>query len=357
MEQPRARFDPETFLDRLSAKWPNWPRWAGFVGGALAGSLLHKKGFPLALTYAVWLGLTLAGWWVSRQGQAAGHVAGEEGATTAAPPPPSQSRPRRRSPEEVWREIDSLVGLAEVKEKLREVAAVVRANRERRRMGLPPLKQSLHMMFTGNPGTGKTTIARLVGELFAALGVLPSGHLVEVDRGKLTGVYRGEPAKFTEEAVKRALGGVLFIDEAYALAKKDWYGYDTQGSEVLSTLVKLMEDYRDRVCVILAGYTEPTRELFKVNPGLESRIAFTIEFPDYSPEELLAIARLEARKQNFHLAPGAEDWLLEHFYFVQPRIGELGNGRYARKLVEEAIRRAVMAGRPAGELRAEDFLE
>lgn len=247
---------------------------------------------------------------------------------------------KRRGLEEVWREVDSLVGLAPVKQALREIAALVVADRERRKQGLPPLRQTLHMAFLGNPGTGKTTVARLVGELFAALGVLPSGHLVEVDRSGLVAGYVGQTALKVQEVVKRTLGGVLFVDEAYSLAR----GSDARdfGREALDALVKAMEDHRENLCVILAGYPQEMRELFRANPGLESRIAFTLEFPDYSPEELLEIARLYAAKRGWRLAPGAEAALLERFRQDAYRIGELGNGRFARNLVEQAERRAAL---------------
>jgi SpoVK/Ycf46/Vps4 family AAA+-type ATPase len=258
---------------------------------------------------------------------------------------------RARPPEEVWVEIDGLVGLAPVKAFLREVQATVLADRTRREKGLPPLRQSLHMCFTGNPGTGKTTIARLVGELFAALGVLPSGHLVETDRSGLVAGYVGQTAIKTREAVEKALGGVLFVDEAYSLARG---GEQDFGREALDALVKAMEDHRDRLCVILAGYTGEMEALFRLNPGLESRIAFVCEFPDYSPEELAEIARMEAAKRGFSLAQGAEDALLARFRREAPMIGELGNGRHARKLVEAAIRKAVIAGR-INVLEPEDF--
>ena len=256
---------------------------------------------------------------------------------------------KARDVEAVWKDIEALIGLAPVKNFLKEVEAVVKTDQIRREKGLPPLRQSLHMCFLGNPGTGKTTVARLVGELFAALGALPSGHLVEVDRSGLVAGYIGQTALKVQEVVEKALGGVLFVDEAYSLARG---GEQDFGREALDTLIKAMEDRRDKLCIILAGYTEEMQELFKLNPGLGSRIGFTVEFPDYSAGELVQIARLEAKKQGFALAPGAEAALLTHFNQVDP--GSAGNGRYARGVVEAAIRRAVMAGR-VDTLEAEDF--
>jgi len=260
-----------------------------------------------------------------------------------------QAVQRTRSLDEIWAEIDGLVGLASVKSFLREVEAVAKANVTRREKGLPALKQSLHMCFTGNPGTGKTTVARLVGELLAAVGALPGGHMVETDRSGLVASYVGQTAQKVREVVDRAMGGVLFVDEAYSLARG---GPQDFGAEALDALIKAMEDHRDKLVVILAGYTREMQDLFALNSGLESRIAFTCEFPDYSPAELVEIARLEARKQGFRLADGVEAALLEMFRQVD--IGAAGNGRYARKLVEAAVRKAVLAGR-ADVLEAGDF--
>ena len=253
-----------------------------------------------------------------------------------------EAHEKRRTVEDVWREINSLIGLKQVKEFLREVEATIVADKQRRQKGLPPLRQSLHMAFLGNPGTGKTTVARLVGELFAALGVLPSGHLVETDRSGLVAGYVGQTALKVRDVVDKALGGVLFVDEAYSLARGGQWDY---GGEALDALVKAMEDYRNSLVVILAGYTQEMQNLFVLNPGLESRIAFMCEFPDYSPGELVQIAQLEAQKRGFDLESSAEEALLKHFTRVAEQIGELGNGRYARKLIEAAIRRAVRAGR------------
>lgn len=226
-----------------------------------------------------------------------------------------------------------------MKEALHEIAAVVQADRERRKQGLPPMKQSLHMVFLGNPGTGKTTVARLVGELFASMGVLPSGHMVETDRSGLVAGYIGQTALKTQEKIRQAMGGVLFVDEAYSLAR----GSDDKdfGREAVDVLVKAMEDHRDRLCIIFAGYTKEMQELFKANSGLESRIAFTITFPDYTPEELVEIARLYAKKRGWNLGPGVEEALLGRFKAVSD-IGKAGNGRYARNVIEQMERKAAV---------------
>lgn len=340
----------------------HWPVPASLAAGLLCDSRLSRAGAPDWLGGGLfWLllaaGLTYDLAVLNRKEKAppseeAEYLRGVLGLDRAAPPPGGE----RKNVEEVWREIDSLVGLAQVKQALREVAALVVADRERRKKGLPPIRQTLHMAFLGNPGTGKTTVARLVGELFAALGVLPSGHLVETDRSGLVAGYIGQTALKVQEKVQQALGGVLFIDEAYSLARG---GEQDFGREALDALVKAMEDHRGNLCAILAGYTEEMRELLRANPGLESRIAFTLEFPDYTPEELLDIAKLYASKRGWRLAPGAEAALLERFRREAYRIGELGNGRFARNLVEAAERRAALRiARREGEadvLAEEDF--
>lgn len=228
---------------------------------------------------------------------------------------------RPRSVQDIWRDVESLVGLGPVKQWLKEVAATVEVSRRRLEQGLPPLVQSLHMAFLGNPGTGKTTVARLAGELLAALSALPGGHVVICRGGDLT------DAEAVRAVAQRALGGVLFVDEAHSVPNRP----------ALSELVSAMEQHRDRLCVILAGYEREMAALFRADPGLESRVAFVCRFPDYTPEECLEIARREAARVAFRLSPDAEQALLARFRSVD--LGAVGNGRYARRLVEAAIRR------------------
>lgn len=314
---------------------------ASIAASALICYLAHIPDTPVQL--AVYLPIIAYGIFMTRHMKNRGQMQIQQAQIPQAQIPQVQqtqniSKPRPRPIQEIWSEIDSLTGLAEVKQALREIAAVVQADRERQRQGLPAMKQSLHMVFLGPPGTGKTTVARLVGELFAAMGVLPSGHMIETDRSGLVAGYIGQTALKTQDKIRQAMGGVLFIDEAYSLARG---GEQDFGKEALDTIIKAMEDFRDRICIIFAGYSKEMQELFKSNSGLESRLAFTITFPDYKPEELLEIASLYAKRRGWRLGPGVEEALLERFRAV-PDIGKAGNGRFARNLIEQMERKAAV---------------
>lgn len=347
----------------------HWPLTCSIVAGLVSANVfagaLERAGLEnLAFLPLLFLAIcVIAGIWVDRNIVKEKAKADPDAAFIReflrVSPPAHAGKKKQKTLEDVWREIDSLVGLTPVKQALREITALVLADRERRKQGKKPIHQTLHMMFLGNPGTGKTTIARLVGELFAALGVLPSGHMVESDRSGLVAGYVGQTALKTQEKINQAMGGILFIDEAYSLASVN-AGWDF-GREALDTLIKAMEDYRDKFCVILVGYTSKMDDLLKLNPGLESRIAFTIDFPDYSPPELVEIAEQYARKRDWALGDGVEEKLLEIFEREHFRIGELGNGRYARNIIEQAERKAAMriarGQGPADTLLVEDFGE
>jgi Holliday junction resolvasome RuvABC ATP-dependent DNA helicase subunit len=229
-------------------------------------------------------------------------------------------------------EIDAMIGLAQVK---REVAALVNLMqmvKRRQEAGLRPPPLSQHLIFAGNPGTGKTTIARLYGKILAALGMLRSGHMVEADRGTLVGEYVGHTAPKTQAVFRRALGGVLFIDEAYALTP-EWHGNDF-GKEAISTLVKLMEDHRDDVVVIAAGYPGEMGMFTASNPGLASRFTRTLTFDDYSTPDLVAIVEHQAAAHEYTLGDQAREALARHFESV-PRGRGFGNGRTARQLFQK----------------------
>lgn len=237
-----------------------------------------------------------------------------------------------RSVEELLAELDSLVGLGPVKAEIHRQVAVLKMDARRQQAGLKVVTLTRHLVFVGNPGTGKTTVARLVGGIYRALGLLSKGQLVEVDRSELVAGYLGQTAAKTSDVVASALGGVLFIDEAYSL------NGDQYGKESIDTLVKEMEDHRDDLVVIVAGYPEPMAEFVASNPGLESRFRTIIEFDDYTDEELVAIQSLLAQNMDYDIAPEASERFQE-ILAATPRGPSFGNGRFARNMLEAAIGR------------------
>ena len=232
-------------------------------------------------------------------------------------------------------EMDKIVGLKEIKDYILSLEKNYKVQEMRKAQGLPVSNVSMHMIFTGNPGTGKTTIARLVSKYLKAIGVLSGGQLVEVSRGDLVGKYVGHTAPLTMQVIKSAIGGVLFIDEAYSLYRgKD----DSFGLEAIDTLVKGMEDNRDDLIVILAGYTKEMATFLTANSGLQSRFPNIIEFPDYSGEELTEIAQINATSRGYRLSEDAKAALLDYFCVVQAMDDRSsGNGRLARNVIESAI--------------------
>ncbi|OKI93373.1 sporulation protein [Streptomyces sp. CB01249] len=247
-----------------------------------------------------------------------------------------------RTSGEVLGELDALVGLDSVKREVRALTDMIEVGRRRREAGLKAASVRRHLVFTGSPGTGKTTVARLYGEILAALGVLERGHLVEVSRVDLVGEHIGSTAIRTQEAFDRARGGVLFVDEAYALSPED-SGRDF-GREAIDTLVKLMEDHRDAVVVIVAGYTQEMERFLTVNPGVASRFSRTITFSDYEPAELLRIVEQQSQEQEYSLASGTGEALVKYFTEL-PKGPAFGNGRTARQTFESMVERH--AGRVA----------
>jgi stage V sporulation protein K len=264
--------------------------------------------------------------------------------------------PARPLPE-LQAELDSLVGLDTVKEQVRALLAFLQVQGRRLEHGLPEVATSQHLVFLGNPGTGKTTIARLLAEMYHSMGLLAKGHLVEVDRAELVGEYVGQTAIKTDRAVRRALDGVLFIDEAYALAPP--HGHLDFGAEAVETVLKRMEDYRHRLVVIVAGYPRLMHRFLDSNPGLRSRFSREISFPDYSTQELIAIARRFAGESEYELDPDAERELVAIFDGVTRSEG-FGNARFARTLFEQALnaqalRLAADPHQPVGELEPHEL--
>lgn len=237
--------------------------------------------------------------------------------------------------EELLAELEGLVGLDAVKAEVKLVTDLISVQNLREERGLPVFETSRHLVFTGNPGTGKTTVARLVAQIFRTLGVVERGQLVETDRSQLVVGYIGQTATRVREVFDRADGGVLLIDEAYALARG---GERDFGIEAIDTIVKLVEDRRDSVVVIAAGYPDEMQHFIEANPGLRSRFPRTIHFPDYSDEELLAIFRFQADDAGYECPPDTVAAVTAWFE-AQPRVKGFGNGRLARNLFEEAVGR------------------
>ncbi len=271
------------------------------------------------------------------------------GPPTATAPDPSSPEPEPepepetppRTVEELLAELDGLVGLTTVKEEIHKQAAVLRIEGLRKEAGLGSPAITRHLVFNGNPGTGKTTVARLVAGIYKALGLLSKGQLVEVDRSELVAGYLGQTAAKTAEVVASAIGGVLFIDEAYALSG------DQYGTEAINTLVKEMEDHRDDLVVIVAGYPGPMAVFVAQNPGLESRFRTHLDFPDYTDDELVEIFRLMASGAEYDAGDEVLDRLRAGL-LTTPRGESFGNARHVRNLLEAAI------GRHAWRLREVD---
>lgn len=255
--------------------------------------------------------------------------------TVGAAGPEAAPLPPPRPLDELLADLDDLVGLTEVKQEVKLVANLLQVQKLRRERHLPTLDTTRHLVFVGNPGTGKTTVARLVAELYRTLGVVEKGHLVETDRAGLVAGYVGQTATKVMKAFDEADGGVLLIDEAYSLVRG---GENDFGREAIDTIVKAMEDRRDSIVVIVAGYPDEMDDFLDANPGLRSRFPKTIEFPDYTTEELVGIFESISEDAHYKLAEGARDevtaWLTAF-----PRGKGFGNGRLARNLFEDAVGR------------------
>ncbi len=251
-------------------------------------------------------------------------------------------------------ELEKLVGLKKLKLLIQEIYALKQIQQRRKEQNLRTEPQMLHMIFKGNPGTGKTTAARMIGKALKTLGILQKGQLWEVERADLVGEYIGHTAQKTREWLKKANGGIIFIDEAYSLARG---GEKDFGKEAIDALVKGIEDYKDSLIVILAGYREEMDCFLAMNPGLRSRFPLQIDFPDYTLEELLEIAHLILKKKDYQLNLSAWEALRQLIRQNMRAHQHIGNARMVRNLLEEAIRRQALRLWPiAARLDREDLM-
>lgn len=256
------------------------------------------------------------------------------GGSTSAPKA-EEKEPEKPNFDELMEQLDSLVGLETVKKEVKNLINLVKVRKLRKENDLPVPPMSFHMVFLGNPGTGKTTVARLISGLYAAIGVLSKGQLVEVDRSGLVAGYVGQTALKTQEVIQSALGGVLFIDEAYSLSSG---GENDFGREAIETLLKAMEDHRDDLVVIVAGYTGPMEKFIHSNPGLESRFNRYFFFPDYDGNQLTEIFRIQCKKNSYTLTPEADEAALKMFTrLYEERDENFGNGRDVRNCFEDMV--------------------
>jgi hypothetical protein len=268
----------------------------------------------------------------TRDRAASGSTAAVTTATTTTDAGTPAAATGKEATDAILAELDALIGLAPVKAAVRRLIAVHLLNAERRSANLPEVDASLHVVFTGNPGTGKTTIARIIARLYGSIGLVSRGHLVEVSRADLVAGYVGQTALKVQAVVDRSVGGALFIDEAYALS---FEGSGEFGAEAVAELVKLMEDHRDNLAVIVAGYPNEMRQFIESNPGLRSRFTHYIEFPDFSPSELVQVFERFASGAKVILGPGMGD-KLEPMFRMADQVDNFGNARYARSIFERA---------------------
>ncbi|WP_075980843.1 stage V sporulation protein K [Bacillus massilinigeriensis] len=242
---------------------------------------------------------------------------------------------------EIEDELSALVGMEEMKKMIKEIYAWIYVNKKRDEAGLKVGKQALHMMFKGNPGTGKTTVARLIGKLFQRMNVLSKGHLIEAERADLVGEYIGHTAQKTRDLIKKAIGGILFIDEAYSLGRG---GEKDFGKEAIDTMVKHMEDKQHEFILILAGYSKEMNQFLTLNPGLHSRFPLVIDFPDYTVDQLMEISDRMLKEKEYTLSHEAEKKLREHLIWKKSIMSSINfsNGRYVRNVIEKSIRAQAM---------------
>ena len=257
----------------------------------------------------------------------------EKPAAQAEKPEQKEEIPPKEKIEDLLAELDGYVGMDAIKEEVRSLINMVQVYKLRRENDLPTTDMSLHMVFSGNPGTGKTTVARIMARIYHSLDILSKGQLVEVDRSGLVAGYVGQTALKTQKVIEKAMGGVLFIDEAYALNGKSENDF---GQEAIDTILKAMEDHRDDLVVIVAGYTELMDRLIHSNPGLESRFNRFLMFEDYTPEQMVAIFKMQCKKGCYVLAEGTEE-LVRDFISEESADDSFGNARGVRNLFEHIL--------------------
>ena len=269
--------------------------------------------------------------------------------------PPEKNGERPETLRDALASLEKLIGLDPVKKEVKMLANFIQIQRKRKSSGLKEAPVSYHCVFTGNPGTGKTTVARILADIYRAMGVVKKGHLVETDRSGLVGEYVGQTAVKTNKIVDSALDGVLFVDEAYTLVQGGERDY---GGEAIATLLKRMEDDRDRLVVILAGYTDEMKKFIDSNPGLQSRFNRYIQFPDYSAQELARIFLLTAEKSQYSCNADARASLVDIMQTaVETKDRNFGNGRFVRNLFEKAIQRQAERLSTVGDLSTEMLSE
>jgi len=297
-------------------------RFRGVLLAALDGAGVRRPGTPAPVAPAP----------VTPAATPSPRVSATAGPPVGPPPAPVTDAPAEPL-ESLLAELDALVGLVEVKAEVRRLTSLLQVQQLRFERGLPTFETSHHLVFTGNPGTGKTTVARLMSRIYRTLGLVTRGHLVESDRSQLVAGYVGQTAAKTRAVLESALGGTLLIDEAYALARG---GENDFGLEAVDTLVKFMEDHRDDVAIVVAGYPSEMQDFVDANPGLKSRFTRTLRFADYSTDELVEIfARLGERSQ-YEPTEGALA-VARAMIASEPRDRGFGNARYVRNLFEAAI--------------------
>ncbi len=342
LDEARKLFGDLPDLDKLQSEMPQLPTEKDLV--EIDPSLMGDFGLPAA------------------QGAKADTPALPTATAGSGPAPEPQPETPKEPERDPMEELDELIGLTKIKKDVRELADFAKIQKLRRDQGMKSVPVSLHLVFTGNPGTGKTTVARILGKLYKKIGILSKGQLIEVDRSGLVAGYVGQTALKTQDQIQKAMGGILFIDEAYALAQKD----DAFGQEAIDTVLKAMEDHRDDLIVIVAGYTRPMEKFIESNPGLKSRFNKYIEFPDYTVDELEQIFLLNCRKYEYELDENVQKQVRAMIVMRRlERLENFANAREVRNLFEDIVtnqaRRIAAMESPTPEdirlIKLEDLIE